>query len=241
MPSFMGAFQGHDFAGFSVTIPHKHAALQAATEVDPVARQIGAVNTLIRQPGGGWRGYNTDWHAAIGAIERGLSGGEQPGASSSGSGAAGGPLQGRTFVVVGAGGAGRALAFGAASRGARVLIANRSRARAEELAAAVPGGGGGVVDWDALQRGEVEGDVLANTTSVGMVPAAEETPVPAAAVAKVCMGEPRRGWRPPPGARRRRAPPNLDARAAATVPPSLHPQRLATRPVLKAHPAPPRP
>lgn len=42
-----------------------------------MARQIGAVNTLVRQPGGGLRGYNTDWSAAIGAIEQEL-GGEAP-------------------------------------------------------------------------------------------------------------------------------------------------------------------
>ncbi|KIY95963.1 dehydroquinate dehydratase/ shikimate dehydrogenase [Monoraphidium neglectum] len=119
MPSFLEAVKGHDFAGFSVTIPHKQAALDAASEVDPVAAQIGAVNTLVkRQAGdgsddvsGGWKGYNTDWHAAIGAIERGLSGGQQQGASASGGSAgSGSPLEGRTFVVVGAGGAGRALA-----------------------------------------------------------------------------------------------------------------------------------
>jgi 3-dehydroquinate dehydratase/shikimate dehydrogenase len=238
MPDFMAAFEGHDFAGFSVTIPHKHAALEAAAEVDPVAGQIGAVNTLVRRPGGGWKGYNTDWHAAIGAIERGLAGGEQPGASSSGSGGGGGsPLKGRTFVVVGAGGAGRALAFGAASRGARVLIANRGHERAEALAAAVPGGGAGVVDWEALQRGEVGGDVLANTTSVGMVPDVEATPVPAAAVGKV-RGMRGRRWQLPAAAGRPQSafwpvgsnpasssPPPLNAR------PSRHPSPLLPPPL----------
>lgn len=47
-----------------------HGAVQGASEVDPVAKQIGAVNTLVRQPDGGLRGYNTDWQAAISAIER---------------------------------------------------------------------------------------------------------------------------------------------------------------------------
>ncbi|KAI8473685.1 MAG: type I 3-dehydroquinase-domain-containing protein [Monoraphidium minutum] len=189
MPSFMAAFEGHDFAGFSVTIPHKHAALEAATEADPVAAQIGAVNTLVKiapdhgsDRAGGWRGFNTDWHAAIGAVERGLSGGQQRGSSTSG-GEGDSPLKGRTFVVVGAGGAGRALAFGAAARGARVLVANRSVERGAALAAAVPGGAG-VVSWEALQAGEVEGDVLGNSTSVGMVPNVEDTPVPAAALSK---------------------------------------------------------
>lgn len=48
------------------------AALECADEVDPVAQQIGAVNTLIRQQDGSMKGYNTDWSAAISAIERGL-------------------------------------------------------------------------------------------------------------------------------------------------------------------------
>lgn len=94
--------------------------------------------------------------------------------------------QGKTFLVVGAGGAGRALAFGAASRGATVLIANRNKARAEALAAAVPGGAT-VVDWEQLQAGAVSADVLANSTSVGMVPNVEETPVATAAVGNVSM------------------------------------------------------
>jgi 3-dehydroquinate dehydratase/shikimate dehydrogenase len=97
------------------------------------------------------------------------------------------PLQGKSFLVVGAGGAGRALAFGAASRGAKVLIANRNKARAEALAAAVPGGAT-VVDWEELQSGAVSADVLANSTSVGMVPNVEETPVATAAVGNVSCG-----------------------------------------------------
>ncbi|KAF8061413.1 bifunctional 3-dehydroquinate dehydratase/shikimate dehydrogenase [Scenedesmus sp. PABB004] len=191
LPRFLSAFEGHDWAGFSVTIPHKEAAHAAAAAHDPVAGAIGAVNTLIRQPGGGFKGYNTDWVAAISVIERVLAAGRSGAASptSREAAAAAGdcgaraasPLSGRTFLVVGAGGAGRALAFGAASRGATVLIANRSRARAEALAAAVPGGAT-VVDWGALQAGEVSADVLANSTSVGMVPDVEATPVATAAV-----------------------------------------------------------
>lgn len=146
---FLEAFKGHDFWGFSCTIPHKEAAFAAASAsagCDPVAAQIGAVNTLIRQqqqPAAGgssdssssempsWRGYNTDWLAAISAIERVLAAGSSDaaavtsssGESSSSDGSS--PLQGKTVCVVGAGGAGRALAFGAASKGAKVIIANR--------------------------------------------------------------------------------------------------------------------
>jgi 3-dehydroquinate dehydratase/shikimate dehydrogenase len=152
---FLEAFKGHDFWGFSCTIPHKEAAFAAASAsagCDPVAAQIGAVNTLIRQqqqqqqqqqPAAGgssdssssekpsWRGYNTDWLAAISAIERVLAAGSSDAAAvtsssgSSGSSDGSSPLQGKTVCVVGAGGAGRALAFGAASKGAKVIIANR--------------------------------------------------------------------------------------------------------------------
>lgn len=101
--------------------------MQGAASVDPVAADIGAVNTLVRQPDGSLRGYNTDWEAAIQAIERALGGGGPEGAagqSSAGNGSNGGgalsPLSGRMVVVVGAGGAGRAIAFGAAQRGAKV-------------------------------------------------------------------------------------------------------------------------
>jgi 3-dehydroquinate dehydratase/shikimate dehydrogenase len=136
---FLAAFESHDFWGFSCTIPHKEAAFQAASSsagCDPVAAQIGAVNTLIREPAAAgsssskasWRGYNTDWLAAISAIERVLAAGSSDAAavtSSSGSSDGSSPLQGKTVCVVGAGGAGRALAFGAVSKGAKVIIANR--------------------------------------------------------------------------------------------------------------------
>lgn len=133
------------------------AALQCADEVDPVAEQIGAVNTLVRQPDGSLKGYNTDWSAAISAIERGLAsatassshshstdstqtdrvqdsattapstdlGGEEATTSGRTYEQQDSPLKGSTVVVIGAGGAGRALAFGAAHKGAKVIIANR--------------------------------------------------------------------------------------------------------------------
>ncbi|GAB4816977.1 hypothetical protein N2152v2_004023 [Parachlorella kessleri] len=174
MPRFLEAFADPDFAGFSVTIPHKEAALRGASEVDPTAEQIGAVNTLVRQPRGGLKGYNTDWSAAIEAIEKGLGGATQPGSS---------PLKGKRVVVLGAGGAGRALAFGAATRGAGVVvIANRSRERAEQLAAELSDQLGVTAEacsLDEVASGQVFGDILVNTTSVGMHPKEEESPVPA--------------------------------------------------------------
>lgn len=172
LPLFLDTFGRRDFQGFSVTIPHKEAALAAADSVDDVAQSIGAVNTLVRQPDGTFRGYNTDWSAAVAAIERGLAD------TAAGGGAGPASLDGATVVVLGAGGAGRALAFGSASRGAKVIIVNRNRARAKALAAAVPGGAAEYVGMEEMVAGQVAGDVLVNTTSVGMHPQSEESPVP---------------------------------------------------------------
>ena len=152
LPAFLDAAEPLDlFSGFSVTIPHKEAALRAAGEVDPVAGSIGAVNTLVRRADGAYFGTNTDWLAAISAVEEGLGGA--------------GSLEGKVAVVIGAGGAGKALAFGAKAKGARVVVANRNLGRAQQLAAEV---GGEAVPLEALQGSGVPGDVLLNTTSVGM-------------------------------------------------------------------------
>ena len=121
------------------------------------------MNTLVRRPDGTLKGYNTDCTAALDAIENGM----------------GASVSGKTVLVVGAGGAGRAVAFEAAHRGARVLISNRSDERAVSLASDV---GAEAVSWESLQRGSVRADVLANTTSVGMQPDVDGTPVPASAL-----------------------------------------------------------
>ena len=164
-------FGRDDYAGFSVTIPHKEEALRCCAEVDEVAAKIGAVNTLVRRADGTLKGYNTDYGAAIAAIERAMA--DRTGAPAETA------LEGKTVVVVGAGGAGRGLAFGAAFKGASVVVANRNFERAAALAEAC---GGTAVTLEALQAGEVAGDILANTTSLGMVPNVDETPVPKAAL-----------------------------------------------------------
>jgi 3-dehydroquinate dehydratase/shikimate dehydrogenase len=126
--SFLAAFDDEAFGGFSVTIPHKAAALAAAVEADPTAKAIGAANTLVRLPGGGYKAFNTDADAAVSSIAEGLrkASGGSPSSSSD-------PLAGASVLVLGAGGAGRAVAFGAAARGARVTIANRGLERATAL------------------------------------------------------------------------------------------------------------
>lgn len=167
-------FNKQEFSGFSVTVPHKEAAIQVCSGgIDPVAKEIGAVNTLVRQSDGSLKGYNTDGQAAIDAIEMSLSG---PRA-----------LAGKTLVVVGAGGAGRALAVCGQNAGANIIVANRGVERAQSLANDV-GGSARAVSLDELCRSPPSADaegtdvVLANTTSVGMQPNEHETPVSGSAL-----------------------------------------------------------
>ncbi|KAL1327064.1 hypothetical protein AAHE18_13G274600 [Arachis hypogaea] len=170
LAKFLSTYSSTDFVGFSVTIPHKEAAVTCCDEVDPVAKSIGAVNCIIRRPTDGKLiGYNTDYVGAISAIEDGLR------AKQNGSGTVVSPLAGKLFVVIGAGGAGKALAYGAKEKGARVVIANRTYDRARELADLIGGDALALADLDNYHP--EDGMILANTTSIGMQPKVDETPV----------------------------------------------------------------
>ncbi|KGN62101.1 bifunctional 3-dehydroquinate dehydratase/shikimate dehydrogenase, chloroplastic [Cucumis sativus] len=167
--NFLQTYSSLDFAGFSCTIPHKEAAAKFCDEVDPVAKSIGAVNCIVRRHDGKFCGYNTDYVGAISAIEEKLQG------DYTGSPLSGSPLFGRLFVVIGAGGAGKALAYGAKEKGAKVMIANRTYERAKELADTI--GGDAITLADLNNFHPEDNMILANTTSIGMQPKVEETPI----------------------------------------------------------------
>ncbi|XP_010070003.2 bifunctional 3-dehydroquinate dehydratase/shikimate dehydrogenase, chloroplastic [Eucalyptus grandis] len=171
---FFKVYTSQDFAGFSVGIPHKEAAVACCDEVHPLAKSIGAVNTIVRRPTDGKLiGYNTDCEASITAIEDALR--ERHAANGEARAMDASPIAGKAFVLVGAGGAGRALAFGAKSRGARVFVFNRNFERAKALADAVSGE---AIRYEHLDtfRPE-EGMILANASAVGMEPHADKSPV----------------------------------------------------------------
>nr|XP_043620886.1 bifunctional 3-dehydroquinate dehydratase/shikimate dehydrogenase, chloroplastic-like [Erigeron canadensis] len=169
---FLRVYSCTDFAGFSIGLPHKESAVACCDEVDPLAKSIGAVNTIVRRPTDGKLvGYNTDCDACITAIEDALqetqvSNGQVPNVS---------PINGRLFVLVGAGGAGRALAFGAKSKGARVVIFNRNFERAQSLARAVSGEALPIEQLDTFCP--ENGMILANCSAIGMEPDVHLTPV----------------------------------------------------------------
>ncbi|XP_022758114.1 bifunctional 3-dehydroquinate dehydratase/shikimate dehydrogenase, chloroplastic-like [Durio zibethinus] len=171
---FFETYTGSDFAGFSVGIPHKEAAVTCCDEVHPLAKSIGAVNTIVRRPmDGKLIGYNTDCEASISAIEDALRGRQ---VSKNGVPHSASPIAGRTFVLIGAGGAGRALAFGAKLKGARIVIFNRNYKRAKALAKAVSGE---ALPYEFLEKFCPEkGMILANASAIGMEPNSHQSPVP---------------------------------------------------------------
>uniref|UniRef100_A0A5B7A1S8 Putative 3-dehydroquinate dehydratase/shikimate dehydrogenase 3 n=1 Tax=Davidia involucrata TaxID=16924 RepID=A0A5B7A1S8_DAVIN len=168
--NFLNTYSSPDFVGYSYTIPHKEAGLKCCDEIDPIAKAIGAISCMIRKPSDGKLiGYNVDYLGAIAAIEEGLGG---PSGASNGSDS---PLAGKLFVVIGAGGAGKALAYGGKEKGARVVVANRTYDKAKELANKVGGEAITLAELDDFHP--EDGMILANTTSVGMKPKTDLTPI----------------------------------------------------------------
>jgi 3-dehydroquinate dehydratase/shikimate dehydrogenase len=149
-------------AGVSVTIPHKEAVLRHATRVDDLVKSIGAANTLSFAADG-ISASNTDATAAVESLMSALQG-EEP----SSGGAANGL---KTALVLGAGGAARAVSFGLKQRGIEVTLASRTLERAKKIAAEV---GCKAVDWAARHR--MPYDCVVNATPVGMHPNVDESP-----------------------------------------------------------------
>jgi shikimate dehydrogenase len=170
LPAFFAGLRDGPWLGCNVTIPHKQAVLGLVDAVSDEARQIGAVNTVVREADGRLSGHNTDAPGFLRALE------EDAGYAPAGEGA----------VLLGAGGAALAVAVALLGAGVRRLtVANRTaqRARAtvdalcrhfpaERLAAVA-------LDEDALRRPLAESSLLVNSTSVGMAhgPAPEALPL----------------------------------------------------------------
>lgn len=140
--------------GVGVSMPFKLDILPLLDDLDPVARAIGAVNTVVNDHGK-LTGHNTDWIGAVRAVEEVR------------------PLEGARVLLLGAGGAARAVAHGLRERGAVVFILNRDAARAALLAAETSATV--APPEHASQPGPY--DVLINATSVGMIEVDPGSPV----------------------------------------------------------------
>ncbi len=148
-PEHLGAFfervRTEKISGLAVSIPHKEAVLDFLDDIDPVAKEIGAVNTI------GWLGeklvgWNTDWLGVTGAFAE-----------------AGVDVSGKRAMVLGAGGAARAVVYALAKMGADVVVTNRHFEKAEDLASQFRCG---VIDFE--DRETVAADIVVNATSVGL-------------------------------------------------------------------------
>ncbi|HET6442311.1 MAG TPA: shikimate dehydrogenase [Phycisphaerae bacterium] len=155
---FVSGVREFDFDGYSVTIPHKQSVMRAMDEINPLACRIGAMNTVQRRTDGSLFGTNTDITAGIAAIEAVVGKGW---------------LKGKRALMIGAGGVGRAMAFGLADAGAEVTITDIDPKRAESLARDA---GASTCPIDATQ--DQPCDILLNCTPVGMHPNTDASPVP---------------------------------------------------------------
>ena len=152
---FMRALPESGFAGGNVTIPHKEAAFSLADTLTPRAKKIGAVNTLVVGDDKRILGDNTDAPGFCAHLDQSL-GADWP------------ERTGGTAVVLGAGGAARAIVVGLAERGlGRIRVANRTPGRAEAVAALAPGVGEALA-WSGLPAALKDAGLLVNTTALGM-------------------------------------------------------------------------
>ena len=150
---------GLGIEGASVTIPFKEEVVEFVDEIDPVAAKIGAVNTLVvRKENGRKRifGANTDWLGGNRALAEQIE------------------LRGSRAVILGAGGAARAIGFGLLEAGSSVEIRSRTESRGRELARQL------ACPWSPLGDYPAAGaDILINSTSVGMEPDVQKSPIDA--------------------------------------------------------------
>ena len=150
---FLGSLGAQSYAGANVTLPHKEAALKIAAVADEAARAIGAANTMWLDQAGRLCASNTDAYGFITNLNE-----EAPGWNDGR----------RPVMVLGAGGAARAILHSLLAEGAtRISLANRTRERAEALARAF-GPAVKVIDWEDRNAALSGCGLLVNGTSLGM-------------------------------------------------------------------------
>lgn len=165
LPAALAGLKALGFRGANVTVPHKEAVIKYLDAIDPGAARIGAINTIVVD-NGRLTGYNTDASGFLLSLQD-----------------AGFDPVGKKAVILGAGGAARAVAFALAGAGCTGLtIANRTLERAGHLGAALAGLSVPVKAC-ALEEKELrprveEADLVVNATSAGMAPKEEVVPLP---------------------------------------------------------------
>ena len=160
--------RGMNLRGVNVTIPHKVAVMPLLDRIDPLAEKIGAINTIVNDDGI-LTGYNTDTAGFLQTLhERGIE------------------LAEKRVLLLGAGGAARAIGNILAAEKAKLMVLNRRQELfwAEDLARRLVQSYGADVEVgeltnENLKKAISDVDILVNATSLGMSPDNDQTPVPA--------------------------------------------------------------
>jgi shikimate dehydrogenase len=150
LDEFMKRVRVEPVAGFAVSLPFKEVVMRYLDEIDEDAKKIGAVNTVVNKAGKLF-GYNTDFIGAIDSLKNVF-----------------GVLDGKTFVLLGAGGACRAIAYGLLLENAQVVIQNRDISKAEKIKKDMSkffDSDIKIVNWEE----PCFGDILINTTSIWLM------------------------------------------------------------------------
>ncbi len=141
-------------SGLSITIPFKREIIKHIDKVDPIAKKIGAVNTVIKKKGK-LIGYNTDIIGAIKAIEKRIK------------------IKDRKVLMIGAGGVARAIGYGIVQKKGKLIVLNRTTKKAKKLAKELKCKGGGL----NILKEQRNIDIIINATSIGMFPDMSKTPI----------------------------------------------------------------
>jgi shikimate dehydrogenase len=139
--------------GVSITIPFKSAVVRYLDDVEESVHRIGAANTIVNNQGR-LKGYNTDWIGFVRDLKEFM------------------PVKGKTFAVLGAGGAARAVIFGILAEGGNIVVLNRTIRKGQALADEF-----GCSFSPPSEIAKLSADCFINTTPVGMYPNIEDAPL----------------------------------------------------------------
>ncbi len=158
-------FKKHDIKGINITIPHKETIMQYLDQIDPLAKNIGAVNT-VKNINGILIGRNTDAYGAKKALID-----------------AGCIIRDKKILILGAGGAARAISFALSENIAEIIVCNRTERRAIELAKDLSDkmniiATGKDMSKETLKTLTNDVDIVINTTPIGLYPDVKKTPIP---------------------------------------------------------------
>lgn len=153
LKSAIAGIRALNICGISVTIPHKVEVMDYLDAIDPQAKRIGAVNTVVNK-NNHLIGYNSDGIGAVMALEEKTE------------------VKNRTVALLGAGGAARSIGFCLKDKGCELIVLNRTKAKGEQLSRDL-----GARFHPLSKAGEIDFDILINTTSVGMFPEENKMPV----------------------------------------------------------------